>query len=461
MIWTADCIVHEGLALGGMGLRIGADGRIAEVAPVAQLPPPDVHLYGRAIMAGRIDPYHMSLRTLVRNIYALCPDAPLPRQATAGESAADVWAEALTPEDMYIVARAAFVRAVSCGITCLGEVYGLRYAAGGVPYRNPQAMLDAVAAAAQDVGVRLTVIDNVRLRAPGQTGVAQPARQSAPHFEVACAEFEALVHGLIERADARLSWALGAHSLDAVPYDALVALRVRLGHMPFFLAAPAHAGAQARAAASLGPHPLATLGRRDVLDASVTIVCEAAPSQQEMTALAEAGTTTCLALNPAGQLALTPLALMRAGGGRPMPCIATGGSDPAALAQAYADWPVTADTTPDANIARLATQMNVAAGQALGADVGALRPGSWGDFCAVTLPEGLCVPSQSQAATEGTRMAQAAAILCRHLLTLPPQQVVTDAVIGGVPVLQGGSHPLVESSQHGIAALAARLAAGN
>ena len=72
-------------------------------------------------------------------------------------------AEALTPDSYLALARAVYGEMVLAGITSVGEFHYLHHDTGGVRYRDPNAMGRALAAAAGDAGLRLTLLDTCYL----------------------------------------------------------------------------------------------------------------------------------------------------------------------------------------------------------------------------------------------------------------------------------------------------------
>lgn len=469
MIWTADRIVVQGRARRGMGLDIAHNGRIRHVGPLAEMGAPDHVHEGQAIVLGQVNPYHHSLGLVHRRIgHVLRQVAPV--GWADGDTVWDTWADAVTPKDMYIIARAAFIAALEAGTTCLGEVLSVRYMPDGELYPPGQSMADALLKAAQDVGIRLALIDNVRLRYPAPDVAPQPKCQAAQNLERACEAFDALVTGILTRHDARLSWALGAHSLDSVPYDSLVALRVRLGHMPFFLPQPADAGAQGRALRRYGHDPFVTLARRDVLDACMSIVTTTGLPYACAVAVAEMGTTLCLSHPPEGAMVQTPWAVMGASSVQgAVPAVSTGSFAPEGLLRAFADWPEPQDPLEAAlqpasrRPAAAFEKTQSAAAAALGVDAGGLKAKRWGDFVTVRLPDSLVGLSAAGYAThdpEGEAQ-YAADVLVSTLSRQGIGRYLTGAVVAGQPVLTGQTHPMRAQSDVGLGDLLRRLTQSN
>lgn len=69
----------------------------------------------------------------------------------------------LDPDRYYALARAVFTEMVLAGMTSVGEFHYVHHASDGRPYPHPNAMTDALARAAHDAGIRLTVLDTLYL----------------------------------------------------------------------------------------------------------------------------------------------------------------------------------------------------------------------------------------------------------------------------------------------------------
>lgn len=71
----------------------------------------------------------------------------------------------LTPDSYHALARATYAEMVLAGITAVGEFHYLHHAPGGTPYDNPNAMGEALIAAADEAGIRITLLDTAYLAA--------------------------------------------------------------------------------------------------------------------------------------------------------------------------------------------------------------------------------------------------------------------------------------------------------
>jgi formiminoglutamate deiminase len=72
-------------------------------------------------------------------------------------------AASLDPERYYAIARAVFAEMLVCGWTAVGEFHYVHHRHNGRPYTPAHAMESAVAYAAQDAGIRLTLLDTAYL----------------------------------------------------------------------------------------------------------------------------------------------------------------------------------------------------------------------------------------------------------------------------------------------------------
>ncbi|MET8160533.1 formimidoylglutamate deiminase [Sphaerisporangium sp. NPDC005289] len=70
----------------------------------------------------------------------------------------------LTPDGYHALARAVYAEMALAGVTCVGEFHYVHHDTGGRPYASPNAMGEALIAAAADAGIRITLLDACYLR---------------------------------------------------------------------------------------------------------------------------------------------------------------------------------------------------------------------------------------------------------------------------------------------------------
>ncbi|MDX6265711.1 MAG: hypothetical protein QOD70_451 [Frankiales bacterium] len=129
-------------------------------------------------------------------------------------------AESLDPDTYLGLARATFAEMVLAGYTVVGEFHYLHHGPGGVRYDDPNAMGAALVQAADEAGIRLTLLDACYLQG-GLDG--RPLR--GPQLRFGDGDVEAWsgrVEGL--RDTALVRHGVAAHSVRAVPTSALPVL---------------------------------------------------------------------------------------------------------------------------------------------------------------------------------------------------------------------------------------------
>ncbi|MEU8683801.1 formimidoylglutamate deiminase [Streptomyces sp. NPDC048611] len=184
-----------------------ADGRITAVRTGAVTPPPGATALRGLTLPGLANAhshaFHRALRGAVQ----------------VGTGTFWTWrevmysvADRLTPDTYFALARAAYAEMALAGITCVGEFHYLHHAPGGTRYSDPNAMGEALLAAADEAGIRITLLDTAYLSA----GFGAPPNHHQLRFSDGTADdWAQRAEGLKERAHARIGAAV--HSVRAVP----------------------------------------------------------------------------------------------------------------------------------------------------------------------------------------------------------------------------------------------------
>ncbi|MGW5469961.1 formimidoylglutamate deiminase [Streptomyces chartreusis] len=208
-----DTHVEPGVALtvSTSGSAAGRDGRITAVRTDVPTPPPGAEILRGLTLPGLANAhshaFHRALRGTVQ----------------VGSGTFWTWrevmysvADRLTPETYHALARAVYAEMALAGITSVGEFHYVHHAPGGTPYADPNAMGEALIAAAADAGVRITLLDTAYL----SSGFGQPPTAHQLRFSDGDAEAWAARSSLLkERDHARIGAAV--HSVRAVPADQL------------------------------------------------------------------------------------------------------------------------------------------------------------------------------------------------------------------------------------------------
>src|SRR5918912_2777850 len=90
----------------------------------------------------------------------------------------------LDPDSYLALARATYAEMALAGVTAVGEFHYVHHAPGGTPYADPNAMGEALVAAAAEAGIRITLLDTAYL----SSGFGQPPNTHQLRFSDGTAE---------------------------------------------------------------------------------------------------------------------------------------------------------------------------------------------------------------------------------------------------------------------------------
>ncbi|MGR3870395.1 formimidoylglutamate deiminase [Streptomyces graminifolii] len=190
----------------GVALEV-ADGRVTTVRTGVDTPPPGAEILRGLTLPGLANAhshaFHRALRGTVQ----------------VGSGTFWTWrelmysfADQLTPETYHALARAVYAEMALAGITAVGEFHYVHHAHDGTPYADPNAMGEALIAAASEAGIRITLLDTAYL----SSGFGQPPNRHQLRFSDGSADAWAERSSLLkERDHARIGAAI--HSVRAVP----------------------------------------------------------------------------------------------------------------------------------------------------------------------------------------------------------------------------------------------------
>ncbi|AYN40971.1 formimidoylglutamate deiminase [Streptomyces dangxiongensis] len=263
-----------------------ARGRITAVRTAAPAPPPRAEVLRGLTLPGLANAhshaFHRALRGTVQ----------------VGSGTFWTWrevmysvADRLTPETYHALARAVYAEMALAGITCVGEFHYVHHAPGGTPYADPNAMGEALIAAAAEAGIRITLLDTCYLSA----GFGQPPNSHQLRFSDGDAEaWAARCADLRERDHARIGAAI--HSVRAVPAGQLATVARWAGERR----APLHVHLSEQTAendacrAAHGRTPTRLLADHGVLGPRTTGVHNTHLTDEDIALLGGSGTGTCM-----------------------------------------------------------------------------------------------------------------------------------------------------------------------
>jgi len=273
LAWLGGARAESGVLIDMSGDRIervavGADPGDAERLPGLTLPGfanTHSHAFQRALR-GRTQGGSGSFWTWREQMYAL--------------------AGTIDPDSYLALARATFGEMALAGVTLVGEFHYLHHGPGGVPYDDPNAMGRAVIQAADEAGVRITLIDACYLRG----GFSEELDEVQKRFA------DGDVEAWVSRMDALPAAAAAIHSVRAVdPESASVVAEWAASR-----GAPLHAHVSEQPAenegclAAHGLSPTALLASVDALSERFTAVHATHLTDVDIGLLGRAGVTCCL-----------------------------------------------------------------------------------------------------------------------------------------------------------------------
>ncbi|WP_031025144.1 formimidoylglutamate deiminase [Streptomyces sp. NRRL WC-3725] len=285
-----------------------ADGRIGAVRTGTPTPPPGAEVLRGLTLPGLANAhshaFHRALRGTVQ----------------VGSGTFWTWrevmysvADRLTPETYHDLARAVYAEMALAGITCVGEFHYVHHAPGGTRYADPNAMGEALIAAAAEAGIRITLLDTCYLSA----GFGEPPTAHQLRFSDGSAEAWAERCAVLkERDHARIGAAI--HSVRAVPAGQLTTVARWAGERR----APLHVHLSEQTAendaclAAHGRTPTRLLADHGVLGPRTTGVHNTHLTDEDIALLGDSGTGTCMCPTTERDLAdgIGPaVALQRAG----------------------------------------------------------------------------------------------------------------------------------------------------
>ena len=443
LAWLGGPRAVRGVVIDVVGDRIGA------VAPGAPVPPP-----GAAPLKG------LTLPALA-NGHSHAFQRALRGRTHGGRGTFWTWrdlmyrvAASLDPDNCYGLARAAFAEMAMAGIGVVGEFHYVHHRPGGGAYDDPNAMGAAVAAAAGDVGIRLTLLDTLYLHgglAPGAASGYAPLRPEQARFGDGCANRWADRVDDLAAAVTGPTTAVGAavHSVRAAdPSSIEIAARwSRENCAPLHCHVSEQPAENEQCLAVHGRTPIAVIADAGGLGRGTTLVHATHASDRDIARIGAAGAHCCLCPTTERDLAdgVGPSeALADAGADL---CV---GSDSHAVIDIFEEARTVELDQRAATLVRgvfsaeaLASMATAGGYRSLGwSGGGALETGALADFATVGL--------------DSVRLAGADAdsALAAAIFTTTSADV-HHLVVGGKPVVVGGTHVSIDAAAELRAAIAA------
>ncbi len=304
-LYRPELLYVDGRFVAGGEVLVSGDGLISDIRGDAKTQVPEsgpgapgssqiriVELPGKALMPGFVNAHSHSFQRLIRG-----------KAESRFVSGRDFWswrgtmyyaASQLSPQQVYDVARMAFLEMVLAGTTTVGEFHYLHNAPGGSAYDDPNLLSKQVIAAAQSVGIRIVLLRTAYLRA----GFELPPESGQGRFYESGKAFLENMTALVKevRGDgARVHFGVAPHSIRAVPLRELheIAEWAQAKKLPLHMHVAEQVAENTACVREYGATPVDLLNREKILGPDFTAVHGVHVSAEEIAMLARAEATIC------------------------------------------------------------------------------------------------------------------------------------------------------------------------
>jgi formiminoglutamate deiminase len=182
----------------------------------------------------------------------------------------------LDPDSYRELARALYLEMALAGITVVGEFHYLHHGPGGVPYADPNAMGMSLIEAAQEVGIRITLLDacylSGGLTGDGHQAVEGVQRRFSDRDPDAWAIRVDALRSAAQTAARTVKIGAAAHSVRSLPAASLARLAELAGDRPLHVHLSEQPAENAAAQAFYGCSPTELLDRSGLLGEHTTAV---------------------------------------------------------------------------------------------------------------------------------------------------------------------------------------------
>ncbi|MFD3922649.1 formimidoylglutamate deiminase [Streptomyces sp. NPDC058595] len=273
-----------------------ADGRITGVRTGDDTPPPGATVLRGITLPGLANTHSHAFHRALRG------------KVQVGSGTFWTWREMmyraaarLTPDNYHALARAVYAEMALAGITSVGEFHYLHHAPGGTPYDDPNAMGEALIAAAADAGIRITLLDTAYLSSgiSKRRGGKPPDRHQVRFSDGTAHAWAERVSDLAARYakdDDLVRIGAAIHSVRAVPAEQLstVAEWAEARQAPLHVHLSEQTAENDACLATHGRTPAALLADHGVLGPRTTGVHNTHLTDDDITLLGSTRTGTCM-----------------------------------------------------------------------------------------------------------------------------------------------------------------------
>jgi formimidoylglutamate deiminase len=292
-LYKPELLYSDGRFVANGVVLVSDDGQFLELPErVDTVSTRMVELKGKALLPGFVNVHSHSFQRLIRG-----------KSESRVVSGKDFWswrgtmyhaANQLGPQDVYDVARMAFLEMALAGTTTVGEFHYLHNTPNGRPYDDPNLLSKQVIAAAQSVGIRIVVLRTAYLR----SGHELPPDPGQIRFFESTSAFLENMSALVRDCPASRSevrFGVAPHSVRAVPLPDLKAIAAwsRGNGLPLHMHVAEQVRENAACLREYGSSPVQLLSNEGLLGPDFTAVHAIHISAEEIAMLADAKSTIC------------------------------------------------------------------------------------------------------------------------------------------------------------------------
>jgi formimidoylglutamate deiminase len=292
-LYRPELLYSNGRFIANGEVLVSESGQFSEVSPQLDTASTRiVDLPGKALLPGFVNVHSHSFQRLIRG-----------KSESRIVSGKDFWswrgtmyhaASQLDPQDVYDVARMAFLEMALAGTTTVGEFHYLHNAPNGQPYDDPNLLSKQVIAAAQSVGIRIVLLRTAYLRSGYELG-RDPGQIRFFESTSAFLENMSALTSCYSTASSEVRFGVAPHSIRAVPLSDLkeIAAWSRENKLPLHMHVAEQVAENTACLREYGLTPVELLNKELLLGPDFTAVHAIHISSEEIAMLAEANATIC------------------------------------------------------------------------------------------------------------------------------------------------------------------------
>jgi formimidoylglutamate deiminase len=444
--WLPDFLYHEGRFESGVAIFADPQGRITRFSKSPQDLKAAKRLRNQALLPGLVNAHSHGFQRALR--------ARTEHRTPARRDTFWSWREAmyhaansLSPEDIYRVARMAFLEMLSSGITTVGEFHYLHHAPGGTAYENRNLLAEKILCAGWETGLRIALLRTAYARSgfqklyhPGQ------ARFLTPNPDDFISDTETLRKSITHGFSPDRAWVgIAPHSIRAVPlaYVEKIAKYAAQNGMVLHMHVAEQPAEIEACQAEFGLRPIELLQEHGILSERFTGVHAIHVTEREIEYLAKVSAHICACGTTERNLGdgIGP-AERWAASGVPI-CYGTDSNIQIDLLEdaRELEYHLRLEKLERSVLApnedreslpqRLFHNATGVGAQSLGAPAGGLEPGLAADFFTVDLDDLSIAGADADS-------------LLSHIVFSLERTAIRDVYVGGEPAIQDGHHPLQE-----------------